>query len=137
MAEVTSTGGIRVNAQRIVLVGDGTESMRDEIHQLKSEIERIEKERIRLANERDMVETEFAGLQSRLSSARSSYAETLEKLDEARAALALTEKENDEAVSKLEPVHEKETKPQQAPVLSQPPLEPVAKETEPGPARSR
>jgi len=111
VAELTSTRDIRMNAQRIALIGHGTESMRDEIQQLKSEIERIEKERIRLANERDMVEKEFAGLQSRLSSARSSYAETLEKLDEARAALAVTEKENDEAVSKLEHVHEQETKP--------------------------
>jgi predicted nuclease with TOPRIM domain len=136
IAELTSTRDIRMNAQRIALVGHGTESMRDEIQQLKSEIERIEKERIRLANERDMVETEFAGLQSRLSSARSSYAETLEKLDEARAALALTEKENDEAVSKLEPVHEQEKKPLQGPVLSQPPLEAVAKEPEPDPALS-
>jgi predicted nuclease with TOPRIM domain len=111
IAELTSTRDIRMNAQRIALVGHGTESMRDEIQQLKSEIERIEKERIRLANERDMVETEFAGLQNRLSSARSSYAETLEKLDEARAALVVTEKENDEAVSKLQHVHEQEPKP--------------------------
>jgi len=136
VAELTSTRDIRMNAQRITLIGHGTESMRDEIQQLKSEIERIEKERIRLANERDMVEKEFAGLQSRLSSARSSYAETLEKLDEARAALALTEKENDEAVSKLEPVHEQEKQPLQGPVLSQPPLEAVAKAPEPDPALS-
>jgi archaellum component FlaC len=113
IAELTSTRDIRMNAQRIALVGHGTESMRDEIQQLKSEIERIEKERIRLANERDMVETEFAGLQSRLSSARSSYAETLEKLDEARAALAVTERESDEAVSKLQRVHQQEPKPLQ------------------------
>jgi predicted nucleic acid-binding Zn-ribbon protein len=110
IAELTSTRDIRTNAQRIALVGRGTESMRDEIHQLKTEIERIEKERIRLAEERDRVESEFAGLQGRLSSARSSYAETLEKLDEARAALAVTEKEHDEAVSKLEHVQEQETK---------------------------
>jgi predicted nuclease with TOPRIM domain len=114
IAELTSTRDIRMNAQRIALVGHGTESMRDEIQQLKSEIERIEKERIRLAKERDMVETEFAGLQSRLSSARSSYAETLQKMDEARAALAVTEKENDEALSKLQHVHEQEPKPLQA-----------------------
>jgi predicted nucleic acid-binding Zn-ribbon protein len=113
IAELTSTRDIRTNAQRIALVGRGTESMRDEIHQLKTEIERIERERIRLAEERDRVESEFAGLQSRLSSARSSYAETLEKLDEARAALAVTEKEHDEAVAKLEHVQEQETKPLQ------------------------
>jgi predicted nucleic acid-binding Zn-ribbon protein len=100
IAELTSTRDIRTNAQRIALVGRGTESMRDEIQQLKTEIERIEKERIRLAEERDRVESEFAALQSRLSSARSSYAETLEKLDEARAALAVTEKEHNEAVAK-------------------------------------
>jgi chromosome segregation ATPase len=114
IAELTGTRDLRMNAQRIALVGHGTESMREEIQQLKSEIERIEKERIRLANERDIVETEFAGLQSRLSSAQSSYAETLEKLDEARAALAVTEKENDEALSKLQHVHEQEPKPLQA-----------------------
>jgi predicted nuclease with TOPRIM domain len=114
IAELTGTRDIRTNAQRIALVGHGTESMREEIQQLKSEIERIEKERIRLANERDIVETEFAGLQSRLSSAQSSYAETLEKLDEARAALAVTEKENDEALSRLQHVHEQEPKPLQA-----------------------
>jgi predicted nucleic acid-binding Zn-ribbon protein len=114
IAELTSTRDIRMNAQRIALVGHGTESMRDEIQQMKSEIERIEKERIRLAKERDMVETEFAGLQNRLSSARSSYAETLEKLDEARATLAVTEKENDEAVFKLQHGHEQEPKPLQA-----------------------
>jgi predicted nucleic acid-binding Zn-ribbon protein len=114
IAELASTRDIRMNAQRIALVSQGTESMGEEIQQLKSEIERIEKERIRLANERDMVETEFAGLQSRLSSARSSYAETLEKLDEARAALAVTEKENEEARSKLQHVHEQEPKPLEA-----------------------
>jgi predicted nucleic acid-binding Zn-ribbon protein len=111
IAELTSTRDIRTNAQRIALVGRGTESMRDEIKHLKTEIERIEGERIRLAEERDRVESEFAGLQARLSSARSSYAETLEKLDEARAALAVTEKEHDEAVSKLGLVQEQETKP--------------------------
>jgi len=111
VAELTSTRDIRMNAQRIALVGRGTESMRDEIQQLKTEIERIEKERVRLATERDRVESEFAGLQSRLNFARSSYAETLERLDEARAALAVTEKEHDEAVSKLQHVHEPETKP--------------------------
>lgn len=111
IAELTSTRDIRMNAQRIALVGHGTESMRDEIQQLKTEIERIEKERIRLANERDRVESEFAGLQGRLNLARSSYAETLERLDEARAALAVTEKEHDKAVSKLQDVHEPETKP--------------------------
>jgi predicted nucleic acid-binding Zn-ribbon protein len=118
LAELTSTRDIRTNAQRIALVGRGTESMRDEIQQLKTEIERIERERIRLAEERDRVESEFAGLQARLSSARSSYAETLEKLDEARAALAVTEKEHDEAVSKLGVVQEQETKP--PPVSAEP-----------------
>ncbi len=111
VAELTSTRDIRMNAQRIALVGHGTESMRDEIQQLKTEIERIEKERVRLATERDRIESEFAGLQSRLNLARSSYTETLERLDEARAALAVTEKEHDEAVSKLQYVHEPETKP--------------------------
>jgi predicted nucleic acid-binding Zn-ribbon protein len=111
VAELTSTRDIRMNAQRIALVGHGTESMRDEIQQLKTEIERIEKERVRLATERDRIESEFAGLQSRLNLARSSYTETLERLDEARAALAVTEKEHDEAVSKLQCVHEPETKP--------------------------
>jgi predicted nucleic acid-binding Zn-ribbon protein len=111
VAELTSTRDIRMNAQRIALVGRGTESMRDEIQQLKTEIERIEKERVRLATERDRVESEFAGLQSRLNLARSSYTETLERLDEARAALAVTEKEHDEAVSKLQYIHEPETKP--------------------------
>ena len=101
LAELTSTRDIRLNAQRIALVGRGTESMRDEIQQLKAEIERIENERVRLASERDRVESEFAGLESRLSTARFSYAETLERLDEARAALAITEKEHDEAVAKL------------------------------------
>jgi predicted nucleic acid-binding Zn-ribbon protein len=114
VAELTSTRDIRMNAQRIALVGRGTESMRDEIQQLKTEIERIEKERVRLATERDRVESEFAGLQSRLNLARSSYTETLERLDEARAALAVTEKEHDEAVSKLQYVHEPETKPPEA-----------------------
>ncbi|HET9374646.1 MAG TPA: hypothetical protein VFO40_06725 [Chthoniobacterales bacterium] len=118
IAELTSTRDIRTNAQRIALVGRGTASMRDEIQQLKTEIERIERERIRLAEERDRVESEFAGLQGRLSSARSSYAETLEKLDEARAALAVTEKEHDEAVSKLGLVQEQETKP--PPVIVEP-----------------
>jgi myosin heavy subunit len=111
IAQLTSTRDIRTNAQRIALVGRGTESMREEIQQLKAEIDRIEKERIRLAQERDMVESEFAGLQGRLSSARSTYAETLERLDEARAALAVTEKEHDDAVSKLVHVHEQGTKP--------------------------
>jgi hypothetical protein len=87
--------------------------MRDEIQQMKAEIDRIEKERIRLATERNRVESEFAGLQSRLSSAQSSYTETLEKLDEARAALAVTEKEHDEASSKLLHVHEQKAKPAQ------------------------
>jgi len=114
VAELTSTRDIRMNAQRIALVGRGTESMRDEIQQLKTEIERIEKERVRLATERDRFESEFAGLQSRLNLARSSYTETLERLDEARAALAVTEKEHDEAVSKLQCVHEPETKPLEA-----------------------
>jgi predicted nuclease with TOPRIM domain len=111
IAELTSTRDIRTNAQRIALVGRGTESMRGEIQQLKAEIDRIEKERLRLASERDRVESEFAGLESRLNTARFSYAETLERLDEARAALAVTEKEHDEAVSKLEHIHEQETKP--------------------------
>src|SRR5260221_324954 len=111
VAELTSTRDIRMNAQRIALVGHGTESMRDEIQQLKTEIERIEKERVRLATERDRIESEFAGLQSRLNLAPSSHTETLERLDEARAALAVTEKEHDEAVSKLQYVHEPETKP--------------------------
>src|SRR4029077_16566266 len=44
--------------------------------------------------------------------------ETLERLDEARAALAVTEKEHDEAVSKLQYVHEPETKPLE--VIAQP-----------------
>jgi Chromosome segregation ATPases len=117
IAELTSTRDIRTNAQRIALVGRGTESMRDEIQQLKTEIERIESERIRLAEERDRVESEFAGLQARLSSARSSYAETLERLDEARAALVVTEKEHDEAVSKLGHVQE-QTQP--SPVIAEP-----------------
>jgi predicted nucleic acid-binding Zn-ribbon protein len=116
IAELTSTRDIRTNAQRIALVGRGTESMRDEIQQLKTEIERIEKERIRLAGERDRVESEFAALQSRLSSARSSYSETLEKLDEARAALAVTEKEHNEAVARS--VQEQQTKP--PPVSAEP-----------------
>jgi predicted nuclease with TOPRIM domain len=118
VAELTSTRDIRMNAQRIALVGHGTESMRDEIQRLKTEIERIEKERVRLATERDRVESEFAGLQGRLNLARSSYTETLERLDEARAALAVTEKEHDEAVSKLQYVHEPETKPLE--VIGQP-----------------
>jgi predicted nucleic acid-binding Zn-ribbon protein len=116
LAELTSTRDIRTSAQRIALVGRGTESMRGEIQRLKGEIERIEKERVRLANERDRVESEFAGLQDRLSNARSTYAETLEKLDEARGALAITEKEHDEAVSKLEQIHRKEE--EAAPVTS-------------------
>ena len=111
IAELTSTHEIRTNAQRIALVGRGTESMRDEIQQMKTEIERIEKERVRLAEERDRVESEFAALQGRLSSARSSYAETLEKLDEARAALAVTERDHDAAVSKLEQVQQHATEP--------------------------
>jgi predicted nucleic acid-binding Zn-ribbon protein len=111
LAELTSTRDIRENAQRIALVGRGTESMRGEIQQLKAEIDRIEKERVRLASERDRIESEFAGLEGRLNSARFSYVETLERLDEARAALAVTEKEHDEAVSKLQRIHEHETKP--------------------------
>jgi len=111
LAELTSTRDIRTNAQRIALVGRGTESMRGEIQHLKGEIDRIEKERIRLANERDRVESEFAGLKNRLGSARSTYAETLERLDEARGALAITEKEHDEAVSKLAQIHRLEAKP--------------------------
>jgi predicted nucleic acid-binding Zn-ribbon protein len=140
LAELTSTRDIRENAQRIALVGRGTESMRDEIQQLKAEIDRIEKERVRLASERDRVESEFAGLENRLNSARFSYVETLERLDEARAALAVTEKEHDEAVSKLQRIHEHETKP--LPVTENPaeeqypePKEAVAEKETPRPVQ--
>ncbi len=110
LAELTSTRDIRANAQRVALVSRGTESMGQEIRQVRGEIERIEKERIRLSAERDRVEAEFAGLESRLNAARSSYAETLERLDEARAALAVTEHEHDDAVSKLVQAKEQRAK---------------------------
>jgi hypothetical protein len=110
LAELTSTRDIRANAQRVALVGRGTESMGQEIKQLKGEIERIEKERMRLSAERDRVEAEFGALQSRLNAARFSYAETLERLDEARAALAVTEHEHDETVSKLVQAHGQQAK---------------------------